>query len=119
MDGSRRFLWGLLLLWLAVYGWSFVAVAFTPPTGDGFTRGLNRIEEFGKWQVAAATLAVPVWVTGRRMPSGSAIRWLSRAPAVLALLLVLLVAGLVAWARLSKPAPVAQQDPRPVTVPLD
>ena len=37
---------------------SFVALQLTAPTGDGFTRGLNRIVSFMTWQGAAFVLAM-------------------------------------------------------------
>jgi hypothetical protein len=44
-------------VWLMLFITSFVVLQLTSPTGDGFTRGLNRIVAFMTWQIAALVLA--------------------------------------------------------------
>ena len=44
---------GLLLLWAGLFGWSFVDFSTTEATGDGFTRGSNRLLAFLQWQFVA------------------------------------------------------------------
>jgi hypothetical protein len=48
----------LAALWLLLFVTSFVAFFVIEPTGDGFTRGLNRLASFLTWQGAAFAPAV-------------------------------------------------------------
>jgi hypothetical protein len=77
--------WALLVLWtitMAVSLWWLCADA----TGDGFTRGLNRVMGFLGWQLAGALLALPLWKGVREL--GGWRRWLGRVPAIWALGLI-------------------------------
>lgn len=96
---KRTLLWSLFALWLLTYGWSFFVYQTTEPTGDSFTRGLNRISAFLGWQVAAGVIGVPVWFLGRMNAKTSIASWFTRLPLILAALLVVIPAGLfaVAW----------------------
>lgn len=49
-----RLLWLMLVVWLAVYVWSFRVMITTDPSGDGFTHGINRLVGFMTWQTVAA-----------------------------------------------------------------
>ena len=111
MSQKRIFL-VLLGLWALVFGWSFVALAFTAPTDFGFTRGMNRIEVFAKWQFLAGVLAIVLAATGRH--TLGRIVWLPLSVFVLEICAVL---GLILWANLSKPAPTSAPPTGPVTVP--
>lgn len=53
-----RTLLPLLLLWALLVAASFVHFALTEKTGSGFTRGMNRLEVFLRWQAAALVVAV-------------------------------------------------------------
>lgn len=92
--------WALLLviLWLGTYAWSFLTLYFTAPTGDGFTRGLNRITAFYGWQIAAGVVAIGVWIIGQAFDKGTLWRWITRIPAILALLLFVATVGLILMA---------------------
>ncbi len=92
---DRRLFWGLFGLWAVAYLGSIVVVQVTEPTGDGFTRGLNRITAFLGWQIFAAVLAVIVWIAGNSLPKGSQLRLVSRIPAILAAVLMMVVAGVI------------------------
>lgn len=92
----RTLLWSLFALWLLTYAWSFVAFQTTEPTGDSFTRGLNRISTFLGWQVSAAIIGVPVWMLGRMYGKASVASWFTRLPLVLACLLFVIPAGFFA-----------------------
>lgn len=86
----------LLLIWLGVYGWSFLSFYLTAPTGDGFTRGLNRITSFFTWQIGAGVIAIGVWIMGQAFEKGTLWRWATRLPALLALaLFIATVAGIL------------------------
>lgn len=93
---KRTLLWSLFALWLLTYGWSFVVYQTTDPTGDSFTRGLNRISNFLGWQVAAAIVGVPVWFLGRMHSKTSVASWFTRLPLMLAGLLVVIPMGFFA-----------------------
>jgi hypothetical protein len=58
---TKRIIYGLSGVWFVLFVVSFVVMAVVEPTGDGFTRGLNRVVSFLTWQglafVAAMTLA--------------------------------------------------------------
>jgi hypothetical protein len=99
--GPRFILMALMALWLVLWGWSFLAFRLTPPEGDGFLRGMNRVLIFFGWQLAAALPAFAAWVVGRRWPKGSGTRWISRVPILLALGLAAIVGGLIGWASFS------------------
>ena len=90
---------GLLLLWAGLFGWSFVDFSTTEATGDGFTRGSNRIVAFLQWQFVAGIVAVPVYMVGRNEVGGTALRWASRAPLALATALLAAIVGLLLWVK--------------------
>lgn len=110
----------LTALWAAAYVASLWGLLMLEPTGDGFTRGLNRVTAFVGWQFAAGLIGLGVWMAGRGLPVGSMARRLSRVPALLGLLLALAIVGLIAFVNLTKPA--AQTEPAPparTTLPAD
>lgn len=113
----RPLIWFLLILWGIAFAASAHSLVFVAPTGDGFARGLNKLEGFALWQMIASLLSVLVWWAGRRIPLGI-LRWVTRLPALLALALTAFVVSLIVWANFSKPAP-APQPVRPVTQPVD
>jgi hypothetical protein len=58
-------------VWLLLFVISFVTLQVVQPTGDGFTRGLNRIVAFLSWQGAAFVVAmVLAWLTRRAAERG-------------------------------------------------
>ena len=87
MSGNRTVIWIVLALWAGVVLMSVLALA-EAPTGDGFTRGLNRVTGFLGWQFLAAILAAVAWASSRPLQTRSALRWLARAPGWVALVLV-------------------------------
>jgi len=105
-------------IWAALYAASFLVPYFTAPTDFGFTRGMNRVELFFKYQLAAAALSVVVWWMGNALPRRWQ-RWLARMPALLAVGLLLLVVGVIVVANMKDPGPTDYvPDPdRPVTAP--
>lgn len=98
-------IWLLFALWAGLYAASFIVAHGTAPTGDGFTRGLNRLMVFFQYQIAAAVVAIVVWGIGSAFDKGTWQRWLSRAPVLLALGLFLLVVGLIVVVNIGKPGP--------------
>jgi phosphatidylserine synthase len=107
-------LWGLCVI---VGLWRFAVLA---PTDFGFTRGMNRLEALLSWWAAAAMLALPVWLAGRRSVS-RAQRWAARLPLLWLAAIVALVAALLVWAQVQPWRDPPDADPlqRPATVPTD
>jgi len=98
-DARRLWVMFLLALWAMAFAGAFAAWWLTPPSGDGFTRGMNRITIFLGWQGIAGMLALATWGVGRGFPKGSPARRLSRWPLALALVLVAGLVALILWAR--------------------
>ncbi len=119
----QRMLWVLFALWAAIYGWSLWVYFFTPVTGDGFTRGLNRVTGAMAWQAMAAVFGAVIWLMGRGLDSGSPARWVTRIPAFLALMPVVAIVAVIAYAQIADPAatqrPVSSAPAKPVTAPVD
>ncbi|MEQ9014724.1 MAG: hypothetical protein RLO38_04185 [Roseovarius confluentis] len=90
----------LFAIWAMCFAYSFVSFAVTAPSGDGFTRGLNRISSFLGWQGIAGLLSIVLWVLGRSWPRGSSVRRMSVVPIWIALLLLALLIGIVLWANM-------------------
>lgn len=99
-----RLIFALFALWAAIYGYSFWALAMTEPTGDGFTRGLNRVSAFLTGQAVAGALGFGIWVLGRDPGNPPTRRWMLRIPPLLTITLVLMIAGLIAYAWIADPA---------------
>jgi hypothetical protein len=115
----RKLTWALLTLWAGIYAWSFIVFQITEPTGDSFTRGLNRVTAFLGWQVVAGIVAIAIWRTATAFPKRSLARWLGRLPATLAALLFAAIVGLILYARLSHPPPPAAEVTRPIAPPVE
>lgn len=98
-DGRRLWVVILFALWFLAFGYAFVAFWITPPEGDGFTRGSNRVLSFLGWQGIAGMIAVALWGVGRGWPKGAPARRMTAVPLALALLLVAGIIGVIAWAR--------------------
>ena len=94
----RAFLILCIGLWIAAWAWSLIGFATTEPTGDGFTRGMNRVRAFFMWQFVAASLAIPIWLLGVPLAQSRMRRWVARVPILLALLPLMIVLIVVATA---------------------
>lgn len=99
---ARKWTLALLALWAFCIGASVAVLWLTPARGDGLTRGINIVMTFLAWQAAAGLVAIAVWITGRRV-AATWLRWLARLPLLLAILLVLSLAGLLLWVNLGDP----------------
>lgn len=92
--------WIVSLLWLIAFGLSVVLALNTVPTGSGFTRGMNRVGTFFRWQFLAFAIAISNWMIARgRSDLSNAVRGMARVPIVVqsllglaGLLIVILVA---------------------------
>lgn len=98
---AARIFWLLLTLWLVFFVLSFVVFFTTEPTGDGFTRGMNRITGFIGWQGGAGAIGVLVWFRGRGFEKGTLQRWMSIVPLLCAILLVFALVAVVLLARIA------------------
>lgn len=116
----KRLHWIVLLggIWAALYAASFLVPYHTAPTDFGLTRGLNRVELFFQYQIAAGVVAVVAWWAGRKLTVRWQ-RWLSRMPVLLAIGLFLLTVGVIVVANMDRPGPTDYvPDPdRPVAAP--
>lgn len=54
-----------LALWAVAFALSLALAAGTEATGSGFTRGMNRIGTFFRWQFLAFALAIITWTMAR------------------------------------------------------
>ena len=116
---NQRFFLILSVLWASVYVISIIVLQTTEPTGDGFTRGLNRLTAFLGWQVFAAVIAVGVWIAGNSLPKGSQARLFSRVPAALATVLILVITGVIIFAGYGGQGTQTPTQELPVTKPVD
>ena len=94
-------IYGLAGLWLIAFLGAFVAFQVTEPTGDSFTRGLNRVSSFLGWQIVAvfASVACAIATHGTDKEAKPWLRRVGYAPlvvsGVLLVGLVILVATLM------------------------
>ena len=76
------------VLWIIAFGLSMVLAASAEPEGTGFTRGMNRIGTFFRWQFLAFAFAIVTWMTARsRSDLSPGLRLLARAPITIQCLL--------------------------------
>ena len=92
-------------LWLVVFLVSFAVLILTEPTGDGFTRGLNRLASFMTWQgVAFAPAVVAAYLTyraaGKAEPHSKPLGY---GPLATSVLLIALLIGIIAFRVLVQP----------------
>ena len=115
----------LLVLWaltMGLAGWAL----FQDPTGDGFTRGLNRVMGFLSWQLAGAVLALGLWIGARGLSKGDTLRWLGRVPGwwslgLVAIVMIWIAIGVIGsqMGQMSAAEDVEQETPRAMTVPAE
>lgn len=117
----QRLVYILATGWVAAIILSFVHPRFIAPTGDSFTRGLNRLGAVMGWQALALFLAfiLAIIVIGIVKPRTWLLRIAGFGPIIISGAAVLLVVGSLLWARFSKPAPVSVPAPGTVTAPLE
>lgn len=103
----------LLLIWATLWVASLLVPAALSPTGDGFTRGMNRVSAFFGLQFAAGIIGLAIFSF---RPDAGPLRWLSVLPAGLAGGLIAGVVGLILWAWLMHPGTdLGPIDTRPAT----
>jgi hypothetical protein len=78
-------IFGIAGLWALLFVLSFIVFATTEPLDSGFTKGLNRVGEWLKWQAAALVAAVGLFIFARNQV-GNLTRqetWIANAPLVI------------------------------------
>lgn len=92
-------------LWLALFLASFAVLFLTEPTGDGFTRGLNRLASFMTWQgIAMAPAVLAALLTYRAAGSGDPhSKRIGYAPLTISVLLIALLVAMIAYRVLVAP----------------
>ena len=100
-DKLRFLLTVLAAIWLMAFVYSFASVLLIEPEGTGFTRGLNRVKSFLGWQGIAGLVGIGVFGVSRAWGKGAPVRRLGVVPLGLALLLVLGILGVIAWAAMT------------------
>ena len=75
---ARRLTLALLILWALLWVGSIALPATLAPTGDGFTRGLNRLMAFFGLQIGAGVIGLLLVFI--RPPEGR-LRWMALVPA--------------------------------------
>lgn len=108
----------IVAVWVGLFVLSFVLMFTLAPTGDGFTRGLNRISAFLVWQMLAFAVAVVLLLVGRGLEQERKLtRWLSRIPVIIQCAMLVLLIGLIMLLRFWQPPSEPYQPPGPVTAP--
>jgi hypothetical protein len=89
-------IWILLALWAVAVAMSVLAT-LEPPTGDGFTRGLNRVTGLLQFQALALLIGLVILAL-RGRAEGLWLRRLMLVPVFMALALLLGIAGVFLYA---------------------
>ena len=106
----------ILIAWVVVFILAFVAPRFIAATGDGFTRGLNRVGAFLMWQLGAFCLSIfLVVIAWSKMQSSKGLKWAFSIPLMIHLLLVVFVIGVIVVANFKKPPPSNYEPPATAT----
>lgn len=96
--------WLCAVIWVACVAYGFVAFHETAPTGDGFTRGYNRLEAFFQWQLAALLAATIGFVIGHLSSASDGVKRAGRWPLFISggffVLVIALFIGAIVFARL-------------------
>lgn len=93
----------LLLVWLALFALSIILAAGAEPTGDGFTRGMNRTTTFLKWQLAAFVIALVSFFMTRRNASSfsTTLQFIGKTPFYTHCVILVFVVGMIVYAVLT------------------
>lgn len=108
----------LIILWLGATALSVLAPIIIEPTGDGFTRGINRLYAIVGWQAVATLVAAFAWIFAKLKLEGHPAwkRWTCR-PLFVQLALFLLAALGIAYLSVSS-RPGAEPQPTSPTKPI-
>ncbi|MEL7345279.1 MAG: hypothetical protein AAFN59_10535 [Pseudomonadota bacterium] len=97
-DGRRLVVIVLLTLWLMAFALSIALFVLTEPSGDGFTRGVNRITVFAGWQGIAGMLALAGFGVSRPLKGAQGVRRSASVPLGITGALWLAIFARIAWA---------------------
>ena len=102
---SRYMVFAAAGLWLALFVTSFVVFNSMTPSGDGFTRGMDRAGALLAWQAGAmvAAMAAMVFTLRQKVPRGFGVSFAGLAPMLVMVLELIVTVALMAW--------VATRDP--------
>ena len=97
-DGRRMAVVALVAMWALAFGLSFFLFMTTEPTGDGFTRGINRVGLFFGWQGVAAILALAAFGVSRSLAGSDGLRRAASIPLVITGLVIAGIGAAIAYA---------------------
>lgn len=104
------------IFWLVCFVASFSLPFFMEATGDGFTRGLNRVGAFLGWQFGATVIALIGFILGIGKTRGRvSLAWLSKGPFFVQLALLAAFVGLIVFARFGGRPSTPSEPPPPTT----
>jgi len=87
----------LLALWAMAFALSFILFAITEPSGDGFTRGINRVSLFLGWQAIAGLLAVAAFGVSRPLNGAAGMRRAASVPLAVSGAVGIAFVAVVGW----------------------
>lgn len=94
---NKTILWSVL--WLLCFSMAFLHTYMTDPTGDGFTKGMNRVAIFFGWQLAAVITAIVAVVVSRGLSKleSATLRRIGIVPVSVMGLGVMIIAGYITY----------------------
>jgi hypothetical protein len=89
-----------LIVWMVFFALSIIMAVSTEPTGDGFTRGMNRAMVFVKWQAAAFIVSLISFfmARGKTTDLSQILRFIGKTPLYAHGLILVLVVGALLYA---------------------
>ena len=102
---SRYMVFAAAGLWLALFVLSFVTYNSVSPSGDGFTRGMDRAGAMLAWQAGAMAAAVTalVLVLRHKPPRGIGLSLAGLGPMLVMVVELIAVVALVVWVVMRDP----------------
>ena len=95
----------MLIVWIILFVVSIAIPVATEKTGDGFTRGINRVTIFFGWQITAFVVSLIVFFMAKRTVALSkSWRVAAKAPLFMHCLIVVIIAVLIIYTVVSSPA---------------
>lgn len=116
---SRYVVFAAAGLWLGLFVVSFIVFNAMSPSGDGFTRGIDRASALLAWQAGAMVAAVAALLSTLRQkgPRGFGVSFAGLAPMAVMVLELLVVVALVMWAATRDPTQRIERFLYPDSVP--
>lgn len=96
---SRYVVFAAAGVWLGLFAFSFVVFDTMPPSGDGFSRGMDRAGALLAWQAGAmvAAVAALVFALRQKAPREMGVSIAGLAPMIVMALELIAVVALVIW----------------------